>query len=327
MKSYVEAFPNHVRDAIEIAKSYAWADKNAAFKNVVVSGLGGSGIGGTIVSQTIASHCNIPVVVNKDYSVPNFINSDTLFVASSYSGNTEETLEALEKAEEKGATVAALTSSGKLLEIAKAKGYKYIKMPEDFPPRAAFGYSCTLLFHLMWNYGLVEDALIEGLGIVPQMIDDQIDDIKKQGKDLAEKLYKKIPVIYTDARLEGAAIRFKQQINENSKMLAWTNPIPEMNHNELVGWAEQHPELAPVFMRTKNDYFRTAERMEFSKVLMNAKGVNCVELWANYDSDVMNTYFLVSVTDWASVYLAELKGIDAVEVDVITELKNKLANI
>ncbi len=327
MKTLVQDFPNHMRDAFQIAERYAWNEKDREFSNVVVSGLGGSGIGGTIAAQIAAPTCHIPMVVNKDYSVPGFINDTTLFVASSYSGNTEETLEALEIAENKGATIACLTSGGKLLARAKEKGYHHILMPEGFPPRAAFGYSSTLLFHLLANYGLVDNKVIKDLSAVPNCIDEHIESIQSQAKELEEKLYNKTPVIYAAARMEGVAVRFKQQINENSKMLAWASPVPEMNHNELVGWAEQHAEIAPVFLRTKNDYFRTSERMNFSKSLMQSKGAVCSELMADFDSDVTNAYYLISITDWASVYLAEHKGIDPVEVDVITELKNKLANI
>ncbi len=327
MKNLVEAFPKHMRDALDIARNSKWDAKAMEFSNVVISGLGGSGIGGTIASQIIATECTIPIIVNKDYSVPEFINENTLFVASSYSGNTEETLEALSKAQEKGATVACLTSGGKVLQIATEKGYNFLEMPPGFPPRAAFGYSSTLLFHLLANFGLVSDSVINDLAKVPQLIDEQIESIKAQGKELAEKLNNKLPLIYSAARFDGVATRFKQQINENSKMLCWNAPVPEMNHNELVGWADKHPEAVPVFLRTKNDYFRTAERMNFSIDLMKSKGANCIELWSKFDSDVLNAYYLISITDWASVYIADLRGIDPVEVGVITELKNKLANI
>ncbi|MFT6137293.1 MAG: glucose/mannose-6-phosphate isomerase [Salibacteraceae bacterium] len=327
MKNLVEAFPLHMKEALQIAKDSEWKASNDQFRNIIISGLGGSGIGGTIVSQLIAGEADVPVVVNKTYGIPNFVNEHTLFVASSYSGNTEETLEALQEAIAKGATIACLTSGGKLLEIAKKNGYNYIEMPGGLPPRAAFGYSSTLLFRLLGNYGFVSAQLLNDLASTPALIEEHIEEIKKAGLSLANKLAGKRPVFYTDARMEGVAIRFRQQLNENSKMLSWHNVLPEMNHNELVGWAEDQPEIVPVFLRTKNDYYRTQERMEFSKELMISRKANCVEISADFDSDIHAAYYLISIGDWASVDLADIKGIDATEVDVITELKTKLSNI
>ncbi len=327
MKNLVEAFPLHMKEALQIAQDSEWKASNDQFRNIVISGLGGSGIGGTIVSHLIADQIEIPVVVNKTYGIPNFVNEHTLFIASSYSGNTEETLEALETAIAKGATIACLTSSGKMLEIAKENGYKYIQMPGGLPPRAAFGYSSTLLFKLLENYGFVNEQLIVDLAKTPAVIEKNIEEIKKTGLSLANKLEGKRPVFYTDDRMEGIAIRYRQQLNENSKILSWHHVLPEMNHNELVGWAEDQPEIVPVFLRTKNDYYRTQERMKFSKKLMTNRKANSVEILADFDSDIHAAYYLISVGDWASVDLADIKGIDATEVDVIAELKTKLSKI
>lgn len=327
MRDLVKDFPNHMRDAFSIAEKYRWTASKDNFQNIVVSGLGGSGIGGTIVSQILSSSLEIPFVVNKTYGIPELVNSKTLFVASSYSGNTEETLEAVEKAAEKGATIACLTSGGKLLELAEKNNYHHIVMPVGFPPRAAFGYSSTLLFHLLGNYGFVTDQIIEDLSNVPDMIDEHSQEILQEAELLGECLVGQIPVLYSDARMEGVAVRYRQQINENSKMLCWHHALPEMNHNELVGWADDHPNVVPVFLRTKRDYYRTKERMEFSKDLMTNRKANCVEINADFDSDVLATYYLISIGDWASVLIAEKRGIDPVEVDVITKLKNKLSNI
>lgn len=327
MKKLVEDFPLHMIEALQIAENSTWSETNNQFRSIVISGLGGSGIGGTIVSQLIANQIEIPVVVNKTYGIPNLVNEQTLFVASSYSGNTEETLEAVEKAKAKGATIACLTSGGKLLEMVKKNGYKYIQMPSGFPPRAAFGYSSTLLFRLLGNYGYVSTQTLEDLASTPLLIQDNIEEIKKTALNLANGLIGKMPVFYSDARMEGVAVRYRQQINENSKMLCWHHALPEMNHNELVGWADEQKDVVPVFLRTKNDYYRTQERMEFSKKLMTSKKADCIEILADFASDIHAAYFLISIGDWASVDIANIRGIDATEVDVITELKTKLSNI
>lgn len=327
MRNLVNAFPKQLKEALEIANATDWNAAKNKIDNIVISGLGGSGIGGTIVSQLLAQQLDVPVYVNKDYSVPAFVNENTLFIASSYSGNTEETLEALAKAEAAGVEVACISSGGKLTQIATDKGYNLITLPGGYPPRAAFAFSCTMQFAVLTKYGLIGNSAMDELVATQIMLDEKRAELELRGKALAEKLYKKVPVIYSDARLEGIAVRFRQQINENSKMLCWHHVLPEMNHNELVGWAEQHPEAVAVFFRTGNDYYRTQERFEFSKQLMATKGAEIVEIQSDYDSDIMNAYTLIYIGDWASVYLAEMKEIDPVEVDVITGLKDMLAKI
>src|SRR5690606_24788271 len=196
-------------------------------------GLGGSGIGGTVASQIVANDANIPIIVNKDYKIPAFVNENTLVICSSYSGNTEETLEMLALAEAKGAEIACVTSGGKLEEIAKGKGYNLITIPSGHPPRAAFGFSLPPLFKLLHHYHVINNSFAEDFSKSIVNIDNNETFIKDEAKVLTEKLFGKIPVIYSDASFEGVSVRFRQQINENSKMLCWHHVIPEMNHNEL----------------------------------------------------------------------------------------------
>ena len=229
--------------------------------NVCISGLGGSGIGGTIVSQLTAGDTKVPVVVNKDYNIPTFVGENTLFVASSYSGNTEETLAALAKAEEAGATIACITSGGKVLEIATSKGYNHIQIPGGLPPRAAFGYSSVQLFKLLAHYEIIPASYVDQLENVPNHLTSLKEEIKSIAADLTDKFFGKYPIIYSDAGIEGVCVRFRQQINENSKMLCWHHALPEMNHNELVGWAPDYPNSAVVVFR--NEETSTARRSEW----------------------------------------------------------------
>lgn len=327
MKNLVNDFPSHVREAISIARNATLSIPNDRIDNVVISGLGGSGIGGTIVSQLLASQLRVPVIVNKDYSIPAFVGSNTLFIASSYSGNTEETLEALGHAERAEAKIAAVTSGGRLAEICSDKGYNCVNIPGGFPPRAAFGYSSIQLFYILDQYGLVNGEFKVQLDQVPELLMTHSESIQEEAKALAKSLHQRVPVIYSDASLEGVGVRFRQQINENSKMLCWHHVLPEMNHNELVGWAEKHPEVTVVLFRTDTDYYRTQERMKYSKELIEQRNANLIEVQAKGEGLIQKAFYLIHLGDYASVFLADLKGIDAVEVDVITGLKNMLAEI
>ena len=154
MNDYINDFTNHLREAIEIANNTILTPYDKEIRNILICGLGGSGIGGTIVSDIISPKANIPIAATKDYSIPNFVDKHTLVIANSYSGNTEETLYALEKCQARGAEIAVITSAGKLKKIAEEKNYNKIIIPSDKPPRAMFGYAFTELFFMLNHYGV-----------------------------------------------------------------------------------------------------------------------------------------------------------------------------
>ena len=160
MNDYISDFTKHLTEALEIGKSTLLSDPHADIHNVLICGLGGSGIGGTIVNDLVSEHINVPISATKDYSIPNFVDENTLVIASSYSGNTEETLYALEACQKRRAQIACVTSGGALEKLAKEKGFNCITIPGGQPPRAMFGYSFTQLFFLLNHYGLIDDSFI-----------------------------------------------------------------------------------------------------------------------------------------------------------------------
>ena len=151
--------------------------------------------------------------------------------------------------------------------------------------------------------------------------------IDKIAKNLAQKLYQKTPVIYVANGFEGVAVRFRQQINENSKMLCWHHVIPEMNHNELLGWRTNVNNLAVVFFRNKCDYQRNSVRMDINKNVISKYTENISEVWSKGSSLIENTLYLINIGDWVSWYLSEMNSVDAIEIDVINFLKSELAKI
>ena len=158
MRDLVEDFTKHLTKALEIGRQAKFSSTDKKISNVVISGLGGSGIGGTIVGQLLAQEIKIPIIVNKDYSIPQFVDESTLFIVSSYSGNTEETLYALEAAEKNGAEIACVTSGGEIEKIAKEKGYNCIIIPGGLPPRAAFGLAFPQLLYVLNQYNLISNV-------------------------------------------------------------------------------------------------------------------------------------------------------------------------
>ena len=327
MNDYIDDFSNHLRDAIEIANNTSLTSCTKEIRNILICGLGGSGIGGAIVSDIISPKVNIPITATKDYSIPNFVNEHTLVIANSYSGNTEETLYALEKCQLRGAEIAVITSGGKLKAIAEENKYNKIIIPGNQPPRAMFGYAFTELFFMLNHYGIIDDSFKSDFTKAIELLDTEKSDIQEQAMSLAKKMYKQTPVIYVANGFEGVAVRFRQQINENSKMLCWHHVVPEMNHNELLGWRTNVNDLAVVYFRNKSDYDRNQIRMDINKKVISKFTENITEIWSKGDSLIENSLYHINLGDWVSWYLSEMNNVDAIEIDVIDFLKGELAKV
>jgi len=327
MNDYINDFTNHLREAIEIANNTNLKENTKEIRNVLICGLGGSGIGGTIVNDIVSTKAEIPIAATKDYSIPNFVNEHTLVIANSYSGNTEETLYALEKCQAKGAEIAVITSGGKLKIIAEKNNYNKIIIPGNQPPRAMFGYAFTELFFMLNHYGIIDDSFKSDFTKAIELLDTEKSDIQEQAMSLAKKMYKQTPVIYVANGFEGVAVRFRQQINENSKMLCWHHVVPEMNHNELLGWRTNVNDLAVVYFRNKSDYDRNQIRMDINKKVIAKFTENITEIWSKGDSLIENSLYHINLGDWVSWYLSEMNNVDAIEIDVIDFLKGELAKV
>ncbi len=327
MNQLIENFPSQLREAIAIGEKSVLKKTATPIKNILITGLGGSGIGGTIVSEIIAGECTVPVVVNKDYFIPAFVDAGTLVIVCSYSGNTEETLEALEFAIKKNAKITCITSGGKLAEIAKTKNFDLVMIPSGKPPRACLGYSLVQLFYVLNGYGIIGADFKKQLTASVALLEKEKSNIISEAAVVTDFLFGKTPVIYAVDGYNGVATRFRQQINENSKMLCWHNILPEMNHNELVGWAEKNDNLAVIILRNKQDYTRTQTRIEISKEVFNKYTPKIKEIWSKGDSFLERSIYLIHLTDYVSVMLADKKKIDATEVDIINHLKGELSKI
>ena len=325
MKDYISDFSNHLIEAMKIGENKTLKNKNLNINNVLIAGLGGSGIGGSIIADVFAPQINIPILISKDYSIPNFVNKNTLVIASSYSGNTEETIYAVKKALKMNAEVAIITSGGMLKEIAEKNNLNKIYIPGGHPPRAMFGYSFTQLFYLLNHYNVIDLSFVAEFKKSISLLVKNEKNIKDDAHVLAKNLYNKTPVIYVAHGFEGVATRFRQQLNENSKMLCWHHVIPEMNHNELLGWRVNVDNLAVVFFRNELDNKRNKIRIEINKEVVKKHTKDVYEVISRGDSVIQNTLYHIHFGDWVSWYLSELNDVDAIEIDVINYLKKELA--
>ena len=324
MKELVEGFTIQLKEANDIADK-AIISTSSNIHQIIVTGLGGSGIGGTILSELVASSCRVPILINKDYSLPAFTGPNTLVIISSYSGNTEETLQAMNEALAKKAQIVCVCSGGKILEIAKQNQIDHIVIPSGHPPRSCIGYSLVQLIKILVAKGFADNSLFVDLKNAITLLDKEKNDIKKEAQNIAQKLVNKIPVIYSLGSCEGAAVRFRQQINENSKMLCWHHVCPEMNHNELVGWTVRNEDLAVITFHTSYDYKRTVKRYEVCKPIFEKYASAVIDLHAKGNSKLEQFLYLINIGDWISCYIADIRGIDRVEVKVIDHLKADLS--
>ena len=324
MKELIQLFPKQMNEAIAIGKAYKFQNPKRAFAHVVLTGLGGSGIGGTIVQNYAAPLMNVPFVVSKDYTLPAFVGADTLVIVSSYSGNTEETLAAMQQAMKAEATVVCITSGGKVMDIAGAKGYDCIVVPGGMPPRSCLGYSAVQVLYVLAYFGLLPAKCKAELQAAADLLGSESKAIQKKAMALALKLHGRTAVIYSAVPMEGVAVRFRQQLNENSKVLCWHHVLPEMNHNELVGWREKDDRYVAIFLRSEADAARVEMRMDICRKVIKKYTPHVVELQAKGASYWERAFYLIHFADWTSMHLAELRGEDAMEIDVLNYLKAEM---
>lgn len=324
MKALVQNFTNQLKEAKAIAEK-AVISESKNIKNIVITGLGGSGIGGTIISELISDSCTVPIVINKDYFIPAFVNESTLLIVSSYSGNTEETLSALEIAISKKAQVVCVTSGGKVLEIAKQHQFDFIEIPGGMPPRSCIGFGLVEMIKVLVSKGFADKKLFSDLDKSIELLDKENESIKAEAQKIAARLINKFPILYSLGSCEGTVVRFRQQINENSKMLCSHNTFPEMNHNELVGWTTKNDDLIVITFHTSFDYARTKKRYEVCKPIFEKYSSGVIDITAKGNSKLEQFFYLINIGDWISCYIADLRGIDPVEVNIIDKLKAELS--
>jgi glucose/mannose-6-phosphate isomerase len=324
MDALIDQFSSQLTDALEIGNNASLHPAARPVKNILISGLGGSGIGGKIVSQLVENEATVPIAANNNYFIPSYIDENSLVIISSYSGNTEETLSAMDMAIKSNAQIACVTSGGQVLDKAKELGLNHIVIPGGMPPRACLGYSMVQLFYLLSHYGVIETGFEKDIKAGAQLILEDKKEILENAASIASFLHGKTPVIYCAAQYEGVAIRFRQQLNENSKMLCWHHVFPEMNHNELVGWRKKDDSLAIVIFRDLDDYKKTSRRIDICKDVFKKYTPNIQESWCKGGSSIAKAIYFIHLGDWVSYLLAQKNEVDAMEIDVINMLKSEL---
>ena len=328
MDQLISRFMDQLDEALAIGDAATIKPLEESIEHVYVAGMGGSGIGADFVANFIRDEAKVPYLVGKGYDIPKYVGKRSLGLVSSYSGNTEETLLSFEEMRASGARIICVASGGKLIKYAEEFDLDYIKVPDNWPsPRACLGYSIVSQLHIMHKLGIISEGAIEDLKKSVTLLRNESDDIKEKAEKIAHYLHDKLPIIYSTGKFAPVAVRFRQQLNENAKMLSWSGVIPEMNHNELVGWRDRNNNLAVIYFRSKDDYVRNQTRIDINKDIIGNYTDTIIEVFAKGESLIEQSMYLVHLGDWISWYVSQLRGMDSIEVNVIDYLKGELAKV
>ena len=336
MYNLIRSFPQQVEDAMRIGAGAKVRLNKRGVEQIVLCGLGGSAIGGDLLKSYLAGELTIPFVVNRHYTLPKFVGKKSLVIISSYSGNTEETTAAYKEAIKRGAKILAISSGGTVAKMASKHKHPLIKIPGGLPPRAALGYSFFPLLTVLGKLGLIKNKrkdMNETLGLLRAKADvySVPDPGTNRALQLAGLLNGRLGVVYSSTeRFDAVNTRWRGQMAENGKSLLFGHVLPEMNHNELVGWkalTDPMREMQVFFLRDKEDHPRVQARIEITKKVLTEHTAHISDVWSEGTSLLARIFSLVYLGDWVSYYLAILHGIDPTPVEVIDYLKDELAKL
>ena len=327
-------FPDHIKEAIKIGENIFLNNKYDNIQNIVIVGMGGSAIGGDIVRLLAKDEINVPIVISRNYTLPNWIDNKSLVICSSYSGNTEESLAAFYQAREKGSQIIGISTGGILTQQINDLDLDIVLIPSGLQPRAALAFSFVPMLYLLKAIDLIGLHPINELKIGMKLINSVRDSYSKELESnltyaLAKRIYKSLPVIYGENESTGiVAVRWKGQLSENAKMLAYHNELPEMNHNEIVGWennSELINKISIVWLKDKDDHTRISIRQSLTKDIIGELAGNHEIVSVTGDSKIQRYLHMIHFGDWVSFWCAILHKTNPTPVNKIDQLKEILS--
>jgi len=334
MLQLLTAFPQQFRAARQIGEAFRLNIDSDNTKNIVFAGMGGSAIGGDVAISCLNPQLRIPALVNRNYFLPGFVDRSSLVIVSSYSGNTEESINCYHDAKTKGASIVCITSGGKLAQQANHDRVPVIKIPGGAPPRTALGYLSIPLLILLSKSGFAK-VKRDDFNETEQLLEQQAERYSPQAGEnlalnLANQLKNKIAILYSSTDfLSAVAVRWKGQFSENAKVLAFNNVFPELNHNEIVGW-ERLPNMLInfqiLYFRDREDYMKNQTRMNITQGILEKVTSPIIELFTEGQSRLARLFSLIYLGDWVSFYLAAINGIDPTPIEKIQTLKDQLSS-
>lgn len=334
MYDILKNFHSQISEAVEIGKSSEFFSFDKyGIKNIIINGLGGSAIGGDLIRSYTHYNSTVPVYINRNYHLPGFAGKDTLSVISSYSGNTEETISAYKESKSKECRIICISSGGKVEKMALEHKDRFVKIPGGLQPRCALGYSFFVLLTVLSEFPFLSLENENIKNVIENIKRDSeiyslFDPEKNKALKIAKQLFNKLPVIYSSNDiLDVVNLRWRGQISENAKQLAYGNVYPEMNHNELVGWEKNRDilnKIIVVFLKDIDDNERIKTRMEITEEIYKKHASDVISVSGEGETRLERIFNLIYLGDWVSYHLALLNKVDPTPVDAITYLKEKL---
>jgi glucose/mannose-6-phosphate isomerase len=326
----VLGLPEHLRDALWRVES-AKLERHDAPGGLIVAGMGGSAIGGALARSVLGDRASRPLIVMRDYGVPAWTTPDATVLCASYSGNTEETLAAFEAAGALGARRVVATTGGKLAAAAREEGVPVIPLPGGFQPRAAVGYMLVIALEVAAACGVAE-SLHSEIDVAAAHTEELVAEWGPDGaedclpKRLAHGLHGTIPQVAGAGLTAPIAYRWKTQLNENAKIPAHSADLPELDHNEIAGWAgaQELGRFSAVFLDDSDLHPRIRQRIELTRGLIGASAAASFRVETRGETRLERLVSLVLAGDLVSLYLAVLRGVDPTPVDAIERLKGAL---
>jgi len=300
---------------------------------LVVAGMGGSALAAILAKSWLKRELEIPFEVVRTYDLPEYVDDTTLVIASSYSGNTEETLSTLTQASERGAQVAIVAAGGALIEAAQSKGISHVQLPAHLQPRMAVIYNLRALIAILAHFGIVNFDRFSEIGETANWLQAEtsqwrsdVSTDKNYAKQLALLAVGKTPVFYAGSLFAPVAYKWKISWNENAKNVAFWNEYPEFNHNEFIGWAS-HPIEKPfvIFdLVSDHEHPRILKRFEVSDRLLSGKRPKANTINMAGQSTISQLLWGSILADFVSIYVAILNNVDPTPVDLVEKLKHEL---
>lgn len=317
MRKIILDFPKQFKIGFEAAKNIKLKGK---FENIVVSGMGGSEWPTDILTTWL--NLKIPVYVNRTYSLPPKTNKKTFAIFSSYSGNTEEPIYSYKEAIKRKIFSISITSGGKLKELCEKNKTPLILIPSGLQSRIATGYIFSALTGILFKAGLMNKKSIQEILNLEKKLNPQ--SLENNGKQIAKKLFKKIPIIYTPDKFKSLGYVWKISFNENSKVPAFCNYFSELNHNEISGWENPIGKFFVLILRDLNDHPQMLKRVELTVKILKSKKIG-VEIIDISEGDILSRIFNTIIWGyWVSYYLALGYKTNPTKIKIIEEFKKKL---
>ena len=328
MKQIINEFPKQFKVGIEAAKKIKLRPIKP--NKICICGMGGSALPANLLSMIIEEYAiKLPLLIQRDYFLPVSVDKKTLVICISYSGNTEETISCLKDALKRNLRIILISSNGKLEKFAKQHALPFVQIPKGYPPRMALGYLFGALVGVLNGFKLFPTSLIRELLSLEKKLKPQ--NLESEGEKLAKKLQGKLPIIYASNRLKYLARIWKIKFNENTKIPAFWNYFPELNHNEMTGFeniSKLKCQMSNLFylliLKDKDDHPRNKKRMKLTLEVLKRRKIKGEIINLKGRTFLERVFNSILLSDWVSYYLAKIYKVDPIPVKMVEEFKKLL---